>query len=113
MIDLETLNRNLRDCIQQFPMTARHMGREFQVWQNATADVMQVMEGGTRDTMLIQIVAARVEFGGLLPKSMDDFMLLMGNEQWITFQVRDVPDYYDALAPVLTINLQSPNKGIE
>jgi hypothetical protein len=112
MIDLETLNRNLTDCIDQFPMTARHLGRQFQVWQNATADVIQTLDSGTRDDMNIQIIAVREKFGDRLPKSMDDFSLLLSNQRWVTFQVRDVPDYYDSLAPVLTINLQSPNKGI-
>jgi hypothetical protein len=114
MIDLETLNRNLADCIQQFPMTARHKGREFQVWQNATSDMVQAIEAGTRDNMSIQIIAPRAKFADdRLPKSMDDFMLLQSHGRWVTFQVRDVPDYFDSLSPVLTINLQSPEKGIE
>lgn len=113
MIDVPTLTRNMRDCIQQYPTTVRWNGNTYQVWLNAVADVVHTLDAGTRDDMSIQIIAARDDWVSGLPKSMDDIEVLQSdNVTWITFQVRDVPDYYD-VAPVLTFNLQSVNKGID
>jgi hypothetical protein len=90
------------------------MGRSFDCWQNATGDMIEALDGGTRDNMTITMIGVRQEFGDRLPKSMDDFEMLMGDvhSKWITFQVRDVPDYWDQASPIITINLQSVNKGI-
>lgn len=114
MIDIPTLIRNLKDCIQQWPLKCRHSGRDFDCWQNSTADMLQAIEGAVRDNMMITIIGVRSEFGERLPKSMDDFELLLGDvhSKWVTFQVRDVPDFWDTASPLITINLQSPHTGI-
>ena len=70
------------------------------------------MDSGLRDTMSIQIIAVKGDFGDRLPKSMDDLEVLV-NGRWQRFQIRSVPDYFDPLSPTFTINLQSPEKGIE
>ena len=112
MIDQETLQRNLRDCIQQFPVKARHKGRTMFVKINSTQDILQTMDSGTRDNMSISVIGAKNDFGSRPPKSMDDFELFI-KPSWVMFQVRDVPDYFDPLSPGYMINLQSPDKGIE
>lgn len=112
MIDQDVLQRNLSDCIQQFPVKARHKGRALFVKVNSTQDVLQTMDGGTRDNMSISVIGTKNDFGSKPPKSMDDFELLI-SDKWILFQVRDVPDYFDPLSPGFWINLQSPDKGVE
>lgn len=112
MIDIATLERNMRDCIAQFPTRARHRGRSFDVKLNCTQDMIQAIEAGTRDNMTINLIAIKSDFDGKPPKSMDDFSILVSGK-WTRFQIRDVPDFFDPLSPSYTINLQSPQKGIE
>jgi hypothetical protein len=111
-IDQATLARKLENCIAKFPVRVRHLGREFQARLNATTDIAQLMDGGILDNMSIQVIAPKGKFADRLPQSMQDFDILVNNI-WKTFQIRDVPDFYDTLSPSFTINLQSPNKGIE
>jgi len=112
MVDIDVLARNLSDCIQQFPVKARHKNRQMDVKLNSTQDLIQTLEGATRDSMTITLIASKNSFGNQPPKSMDDLDLLVNNK-WVRFQIRDVPDYFDPLSPGYTINLQSPQKGIE
>ena len=62
--------------------------------------------------MTISVIGVKDDFGERPPKSFDDFEILV-NGKWITFQIRDVPDYFDPLSPGYMINLQSPEKGVE
>jgi hypothetical protein len=112
MIDTDVLARNLGDCIQQFPVKARHKGRIIFVKLNSTQDIMQTLDSATRDNMTISVIGLKGDFGERPPKSLDDMDVLVG-DRWIRFQVRDVPDYFDPLSPGYQINLQSPQKGIE
>jgi hypothetical protein len=105
------LTTDLRNCIATFPVTARHRGREIAVRFLSTVDMVMAMEGGTLDNMNMGVVAVRDDFNGILPKSMDDFDVLFQGK-WKKFQVRDVPDYHDPRVHIVTINLQSPHKGI-
>ncbi len=111
-IDQSVLQRNLKDCISQFPVKARHGGRTMFVKLNSTGDLIQTLDAGTRDNMSISCVAAKNDFGNRPPKSLDDFEIFDGSK-WIMFQIRDVPDYFDPLSPGYMINLQSPDKGVE
>src|SRR5215475_8115564 len=95
-IDQDTLARKLRNCIAKFPVKARHLGREFAVRLNATADVIQVMDGGTLDSMRITVIAAKGDFADRPPISMEAFELLISGV-WMEFQIRDVPDEFDPL----------------
>jgi hypothetical protein len=112
MIDTTVLARNLADCIQQFPVKARHKSRQMDVKLNATQDLIQTLDAGTRDNMTVTVIGTKSDFGSIPPKSMDDFDILISGK-WIRFQVRDVPDFFDPLSPGYTINLQSPQKGLE
>lgn len=112
MLDRDTLSRDLKNCINEFPVTVRHRGRQFTARLNATEDVMQTLDGGLRDNMSIGIIADKRDFKNIPPKSMDDFYVL-NNGKWIKFQIRNIPDSFDPMSPGLTINLQSPEKGIE
>lgn len=114
MIDTDVLARNLSDCIDQFPVKARHKSNPatFFVKVNSTQDMLQTLDGGTRDNMSISVIATKSEFGNRPPKSLDDFELFI-NGKWVLFQIHDVPDYFDPLSPGYQINLQSPNKGVE
>ncbi len=111
-IDGSVLQRNLGDCIKQFPVKARHKGRTMFVKLNSTADLIQTLDAGTRDNMSISCVGLKGDFGDIPPKSMDDFEIFDGSK-WIMFQIRDVPDFFDPLSPGYMINLQSPEKGLE
>ena len=112
MLDRDTLARDAKNCINEVPVTVRHKNREFTARLNSTEDVLQTFDGGLRDTMTIQIIAAKQDFGNILPKSMDDFYIL-DNNKWRKFQIRNVPDYFDQVSATYTINLQSPDKGID
>src|SRR5689334_5598166 len=112
MIDTDVLARNLSDCIQQFPVTARHKSRKISVKLNSTQDLIQTLDAATRDNMTITVIGVKGDFGKIPPKSMDDFDILI-NDKWVKFQIRDVPDFFDPLSPGYTINLQSPQRGIE
>jgi hypothetical protein len=111
VLDYATFTNDLRNCIATFPVKARHQGREFDVRVLSTTDVITAVEGGTLDNMTMSVVAARDDFGDILPKSMDDFYVLV-QDDWVLFQVRDVPDFYDPRVHILQVNLQSPQKGI-
>ena len=112
MIDTDVLQRNLRDCIMQFPVKARHNGRMMFVKLNSAGDIIQTIESATRDNMTLSVIGVKDDFGGRPPKSMDDFEIFV-KPRWVRFQVRDVPDYFDPLSPGYMINLQSPEKGLE
>ena len=112
MIDTDVLQRNLRDCIQQFPVKVRHKGREMFVKLNCTQDILQTIESGTRDNMTITVIGLKGDFGDRPPKSLDDMDVFVG-DKWIKFQIREVPDYFDPLSPGYQINLQSVSKGVE
>jgi len=112
MIDTDVLQRNLRDCIQQFPVKVRHKSREMFVKLNCTQDILQTIDSATRDNMAITVIGSKSDFGSRPPKSMDDMDVLVG-DKWVKFQIRDVPDYFDPLSPGFQINLQSPHKGVE
>lgn len=111
MLDREVLVRRLKAAIDMFPVQARHRGKQFTVRMMATEDIIQAVEAGTRDDMSMGIVASRDDFQGVLPKSMDDMDILFGDE-WVTFQIRNVPTYFDPILHTIQINLQSPQKGI-
>jgi len=111
MLDRDVLARDIKNCINEVPVTVRHRGRQFTARLNSTEDVMQTLDGGLRDNMAIQIIAAKQDFGSA-PKSMDSFYIL-SNGKWVKLQVRSVPDFYDQISASYTINLQSPDKGIE
>lgn len=110
-LDHDTLTRDLRNCIATFPVKARHQGREFNVRLLSGMDVVQAIEAATLDDMAMSVVAVRDDFGDIPPKSMDDFYILF-RDDWMLFQVRDVPDFYDPRLHIIQINLQSPEKGI-
>lgn len=110
-LDRDTLARDLKACINECPVTVRHKGREFTARLNATEDIMQTLDAGLRDNMTVSIIADGRDFSNLPPKSMDDFFVLV-NGKWIRFQIRNVPDYFDPFYPGVTLNLQSPQKGI-
>lgn len=112
MIDPTVLARNLKDCISQFPVKARHKNRTMDVKLNSTQDIIQTLDAATRDNMTVSVIGTKDGFGRIPPKSMDDFDILI-NDKWVRFQIRDVPDFFDPLSPGYTINLQSPQKGIE
>jgi hypothetical protein len=112
MIDVNVLDRNLKDCIQQFPVKVRHKGREMFVKLNATQDILQTIESATRDNMAITVIGAKSDFSDRPPKSMDDMDVMVG-DRWIKFQVQSVPDFFDPLSPGYMINLQSSQKGVE
>ena len=112
MINTDVLQRNLRDCIQQFPVKVRHKGREMFVKLNATQDILQTIESGTRDNMALTVIGLKGDFGDRPPKSMDDMDVFVG-DKWIKFQIQSVPDFFDPLSPGYQIILQSPQKGIE
>ena len=111
LLDMGVISQDLTNCIATVPVRAKHMNHEFDVRLQATVDIIQAVEAGTLDNMNMGVIANRIDFGGTLPKSLDDFYILF-NDQWILFQVRDVPDYYDPLVPIITVNLQSPHKGV-
>jgi len=111
ILDHDTLTRDLHNCIATFPVRARHNNHEIQVRLLSTTDVLVVQEGGINDTMTMGVIAARDDFLGVLPKSMDDFYIFYG-DTWIQFQVRDVPDYFDPRVHIIQINLQTPSSGI-
>jgi hypothetical protein len=112
MLDRETLARDLKNCINEFPVTCRHKGHQFTARLNTTDEIMQTLDGGLRDNMSISIIADSRDFKNMQPRSMDEFQVLF-NGKWIKFQIRSVPDYYDPMYPGVWINLQSPQKGIE
>ena len=111
VLDHDTLTRDLRNCIATFPVLAMHLGRQIQVRLLSTIDLLEVQEAGIRDSMSLGVVAARDDFQGILPKSMDDFYIYYNNN-WQLFQVRDVPDYFDPRVHIIQINLKGPTSGI-
>ena len=111
VLNHDVLTRDLRNCIATFPVTARHRGRVLQVRLLSTLDVMMAVEAGTSDTMSMGVICVRDDFGGQLPKSMDEFYILFQG-RWREFQVRDVPDYFDPRIHMVTINLISRHKGV-
>jgi hypothetical protein len=112
MLDRDTLARDLGNCIGEVPVTVRHKNRTFSARLYATEDMLQTLDGGLRDNMSIQVIASRNSFRNIPPRSMDDFFV-ENNGKWIRLQIRNVPDYYDQISPGYTINLQSPDKGID
>lgn len=111
LFDMDVVSQDLTNCIATVPVRARHAGREFDVRLLSTIDVIQAVEAGTLDNMSMGVIANRNDFGDILPKTFDDFDILF-RSQWVALQVRDVPDYFDPLIPMITINLQSPHKGV-
>jgi hypothetical protein len=111
MLDLDTLSRDVTNCIATFPVTARHRGKTIKVRMMATQNLTEAIEGGTWDNVSLGVIANSRDFGMQRPKSMDDFDILFGRK-WVRFQIRNVPDYYDSLSPMLTINLQTVQRGI-
>lgn len=111
-LDPETFSRDLTNCLADAPAYGRHRGRKITLHVSTADDIFRAIENGIEDDMAITVIANANDFGNILPRSMDDFEILV-NKKWVKFQIRNAPDYYHAgISPIYQLHLQSPHKGI-
>ncbi len=113
MIDPAVIKRDAQANILDWPVQARHLGRQITVALMAIQDIEALLgeASGLLDDMNLSIVAILDDFGDKPPRPRDTFEIQLSNGKWKKFDVASTPDFYDPVSPTLTINLQSPHKG--
>ncbi len=109
MIDSDTLKRDARANILDWPVKARYKGRPLTVGLQAVEDVESLMSGGILDDMALSVLAIADDFN-VTPKRFDSFEIQLADGTWKRLEIRNVPDRLDPLGPTFTIYLQSPHK---
>lgn len=110
MIDQDTLKRDARANISDWPATIKHRGRKIIVQCSADADSLAVSASGLLDDMSLTFVGIVDDFGERRPQTLDEIDLQMANGRWLKLEVKSTPDYYDPLGPTIQFTAGSPDK---
>jgi hypothetical protein len=111
-IDPKVLEADARANILDWPVNARHKGRDVVVGLQAIEDLDVLVQGGggLLDDKNFGVIAIASDFGRDLPKTFDDFSIQLSDGTWMILKVRNTPDRYDPLSPTITVYLQSRDK---
>jgi hypothetical protein len=112
-IDQSVLLRDARACVADYPCQIRHYYtstsyHEVTAHFNATDDYSVLEEGGllNRSSMQITIIT-----GDLMPLPLcRDRLDLLTGDQWIQFEIKRTPDYYDPNGATMDLIIGTPDE---
>lgn len=109
MINVDTIKRDARANIKDWPVTIRYGGVTMQADLNAGGGAGILLDGGTLEDSTLTFTAIADDFTKL-PEPFKLLELKLANGKWKKLNIVNVPDLLDPLSPTITIITNTEEK---